>query len=122
MVMLLSRETIPHHGVMVTRGCPKAKQPQSCSSWVEAVDRLHPDVVITDINMPGISGLEAIRRLKDAGCRSTMIVLTVSDEPEMVDEARCAGALGFVVKNRMVKDLPRAIEEGRAGREFISSI
>jgi DNA-binding NarL/FixJ family response regulator len=82
--------------------------------------RLEPDVLILDISMPLMSGIEAARRLRAAGCRARIVFLTVHDDPDYVRAALAAGALGYVVKCRLASDLLLAMREALAGRSFVS--
>jgi DNA-binding NarL/FixJ family response regulator len=85
----------------------------------EAV-RLRPDVLIVDIAMPVMDGIEAVRQLKAAGSRAVIVFLTMHQDPDYVRAALAAGALGYVVKCRLVSDLPLALSEALAGRPFVS--
>jgi DNA-binding NarL/FixJ family response regulator len=82
--------------------------------------RLKPDVLVLDISMPVLNGIEAARRLKAAGSRARIVFLTVHQDPEYVNAAMAAGALGYVVKCRTALDLPVALREAFAGRSFVS--
>jgi DNA-binding NarL/FixJ family response regulator len=82
--------------------------------------RLEPDVLVLDISMPVLSGIEAARQLQATGCRARIIFLTVHDDPDYVRAAFAAGALGYVVKCRLASDLLFALREVLAGRSFVS--
>jgi len=71
--------------------------------------RLAPDVLVLDISMPVLSGIEAARRLTAAGSAAKIVFLTVNRDVDSVRAALAAGALGYVIKDRLVADL-------RAGR------
>src|SRR5690554_1181121 len=62
-------------------------------------DRLHPDVVVMDLSMPGIGGLETIRRLKRQDPEAVVLVYSIHDEAIYVERALQAGARGYVTKN-----------------------
>jgi DNA-binding NarL/FixJ family response regulator len=81
---------------------------------------LHPDVVVLDVSMPGMSGLEVAVRLRTAGSTAAVVFLTIHQEEDIVSAARASGAMGFVVKQRLVSDLPKAVQEACAGRSFVS--
>jgi DNA-binding NarL/FixJ family response regulator len=89
-------------------------------SLLEAAKRLQPDVIITDISMPKLSGIEAANRLRESGCASKVIFLTVHTDLDVVRIALTTGALGYVVKTSIPTDLPFAIREALAGRTFVS--
>ena len=87
---------------------------------LEAAIRLDPDVVVLDIAMPVLSGLEVSRRLRDRSFRAKVVFLTVHDDEDFVREALAGGASGYVVKANMAVELPHAIHEALGGRTFIS--
>ena len=72
---------------------------------VAAVEQYHPDVVLMDLEMPGIGGLAAIRRIKALVSPPAIVVVTLHDSDEMRREAAHAGADAFVSKSRVVHDL-----------------
>jgi CheY-like chemotaxis protein len=69
------------------------------SEMLQAARRLRPDVIVTDIGMPGMSGLEAMKRLKADGVCAKVIFLTMHDDAALAGEALKAGASGYVLKN-----------------------
>jgi DNA-binding NarL/FixJ family response regulator len=87
---------------------------------LEAVSRLDPDVIVLDISMPVVDGFEAARRLKQAGCRSKLVFLTVWEDADFAREAMALGADAYVVKARVATDLMLAISEVLAERKFVS--
>ncbi len=89
-------------------------------SLVTACAQLKPDVLVIDITMPVLNGIEAALRLKEDGSESRIIFLTVHADPDYIRACLAAGAYGYVLKARMSSDLPRAIQEVLAGRIFIS--
>lgn len=90
------------------------------SAVMQAVAEFDPDVITLDITMPELNGLEVARRLKSRGSRAKIVFLTVHDDPDFVDEALKAGALGYVVKATMASDLLQAMHAALGGRQFIS--
>ncbi len=86
---------------------------------LEAVRQLNPDVLVLDISMPVMNGIETARRLKEAKSETRIVFLTVHDDPDFVGEALEAGAQGYVRKQRIASDLVTAIKEAHAGRPFL---
>ena len=89
-------------------------------SAIKAAIALQPDVIVLDISMPGMSGLEVAIRLRSVGFAAPIVFLTVHDEAEIVTAARACGASGYVVKSRLGCDLAAAVLEASAGRPFVS--
>ncbi len=87
---------------------------------LDAAKHLKPDVLVLDISMPVMNGIETARCLKEAGVKTRIVFLTVHDDPEFAREALEVGALGYVIKPRIASDLLAAIKEARAGRSFVS--
>jgi len=83
-------------------------------------ERLHPDVIVLDISMPGLNGIEAARRLRSSHNPARLVFLTVHEDREFARAALDAGGLGYVVKTRLVSDLLPAIRAALADRRFIS--
>jgi len=82
--------------------------------------RLEPDVVVLDISMPVLNGIEAARKLKAAGSAAKVVFLTMHADPDYVHAALATGALGYVIKSRLATDLLPSIREALAGRRFVS--
>ena len=89
---------------------------------LEAARTLKPDVIVLDVSMPGMNGLEVAARLREAGCTAAVVFLTVHDDEDIILAAKAAGAIGYVVKARLFFDLMPAVQEARAGRPFLSPI
>jgi len=84
----------------------------------EAVDlaaRLHPDVVLMDVNMPGMSGLEAAAVLAQRGCPARVLMFSAESRDEVIRTARAAGAAGFMTKGSRSADVLRAIRTVHTG-------
>jgi DNA-binding NarL/FixJ family response regulator len=88
---------------------------------LEAAGKLHPDVIVLDISMPGMGGLEVASRLRAAGSQAAVVFLTVHDDEEFVRAASDAGGLGYVLKPRLVSELPHAAFEASEGRRYVST-
>lgn len=87
---------------------------------LEAAAQLNPEVIVLDITMPDMDGIEAARQLRKAGCRAKLVFLTVHNDPDYVQAALQAGGIAYVVKSRLASDLVTAIREALAGRSFVS--
>jgi DNA-binding NarL/FixJ family response regulator len=87
---------------------------------IEAAMKLEPDVIVTDISMPILNGIEAVTRLKESGCKSKVVFLTVHADLDYARTCFSLGALGYVVKSRMGTELLPAIREALTGRNFVS--
>jgi len=90
------------------------------NTLVEAAQRLHPDVIIADISMPSMSGLDALERLKKNGVDSKFIVLTMHSDPDVAARAMRAGAAGFLLKHTAGDELVGAIDEVLNGRVYLT--
>ncbi len=86
---------------------------------VRLAQELEPDVVVMDLSMPRMDGVEAIRRMRAAGVRARVLVLTVHEESQSLIPALAAGADGYVGKFRADLDLIDGIHAVAAGRSFL---
>ncbi len=87
---------------------------------LEAEAELHPEVIVVDITMPIVDGIEAARRLRAAGNTAKIVFLTVHEDADFIDAALNAGGNAYVVKSRLATDLIGAIRDVIAGRQFVS--
>jgi DNA-binding NarL/FixJ family response regulator len=85
---------------------------------VEKVGSLQPDVVVLDITMPRMNGIEACRIIKQKNPKLEVLFVTQHDSPQMLREALAAGARGYVVKSNLARDLVEAVEAVSQHREF----
>jgi len=93
------------------------------ATGVEAVAlarELRPDVVVMDLNMPGMSGVEATRHITSVSPLTRVIVLTISDRDADVMDAIVAGACGYLLKDASIQDLIRGIEAAAEGDSLMS--
>jgi len=81
---------------------------------------LQPDVVVTDLKMPRLSGIDAGRKLLDQKLCRAVVLLTMYADPQLISSALDAGILGYVTKDRAGLDLIPAIKAALAGETFIS--
>ncbi len=89
---------------------------------LEAAMELKPDVLVLDISMPVMNGIETARCLQELGVKTRIVFLKVHDDPDYAREALEAGALGYVIKPRIASDLLAAINEVHAGGTFVSPL
>jgi two-component system, NarL family, response regulator NreC len=87
---------------------------------LDAARRLRPDVIVTDISMPGKSGLDALTRLKTEHTDSKIIVLTMHHDAELATRAMRAGASGFLLKHSAGEELLIAINQAIEGRVYLT--
>ena len=87
---------------------------------IDEAMRLKPDIIITDISMPILDGIEAVNRLRQSGNASRIVFLSVHSDTDFVHRCLAVGALGYVVKSRIASELVPAIREALAGNTFFS--
>jgi len=107
-------------GMLERSGIEVVAEVPNGEAAIRAVEQTAPDVVIMDLNMPGVSGLEATRRLAERAPASRVLVLSVSAEDADVTEAILAGASGYVLKDSPVEEIVAAIDAIACGRSLIS--
>ncbi|HVM41560.1 MAG TPA: response regulator transcription factor [Acidimicrobiia bacterium] len=89
------------------------------SEVAAAVARVKPDVVVMDLRMKGVDGIEATRRLREGDDAPPVLVLTTFDDDELLSGALRAGANGFQLKDAPAEDLIRAVREVAAGGAWL---
>jgi DNA-binding NarL/FixJ family response regulator len=90
------------------------------AALVEAAERLRPDIVVTDVNMPSLGGLDALERLRKRGVTSKFVILTVHGEPMIAARAMRAGASAYLLKDSAGEELIDAIDEVLNGRTYLA--
>jgi NarL family two-component system response regulator LiaR len=78
-------------------------------------ERAEPDVVLMDLDLPGIDGIQATRRIREASPHAKVVVLTALQDPEIIADALAAGACGYVPKTRAVDELMDVVRRAAAG-------
>ena len=86
-----------------------------CETLLDEIADLDLDVILMDIDLPGISGIEGIRRIKKISQEIIILILTIYDENELIFEALCEGASGYLVKKTPPAKLLEAIKEAYEG-------
>ena len=102
----------PHFEVVAAVGDGRAA--------VEAASRLNPELVVLDIAMPKLNGIEAAGELKRLGVSAKVVFLSMHEDEDYVSAAFSAGALGYVFKSRLHTDLLRALHLAATGQKFLS--
>ncbi len=91
------------------------------AALLEEALRLEPDLVVADVSMPRMNGMEAARRLRGELPRTRVVFLTVNEDPQMAAEAFALGASGYVLKSSTALELDQAIRAALAGRRYLST-
>jgi DNA-binding NarL/FixJ family response regulator len=107
---------------VLTPGCAVVGVVRDGAAAIEAAVALHPDVIVLDISMPDMTGLDVARRLRELRSTAAVVFLTVHDEEELILAAKAAGGIGYVTKPRLASDLVTAVREARKGRPFVSRV
>jgi DNA-binding NarL/FixJ family response regulator len=88
---------------------------------VEKAQELRPDLILMDVGLPGLNGIEAARQILKVIPEAKIIFLTQETSVDIVDEALNVGARGYVVKSRAGSELLEAIDAALQGRRFVSA-
>jgi DNA-binding NarL/FixJ family response regulator len=86
----------------------------------ECIKRYSPDLAVLDVVMPGVNGIELTKELSRNGHSTRVVICSVENDLETIEAARNAGALGYVFKPRMARDLVAAVKAVAAGSPFTS--
>jgi DNA-binding NarL/FixJ family response regulator len=103
---------------------PELKIIGEVSDGLDAVQKaleLQPALIVLDIGLPGLNGIAAARRIRKLSPKSTILFLSQESAPEIVQEALCIGALGYVIKAHAARDLLIAVEAVLRNEQFVSS-
>ncbi|MBX9450189.1 MAG: response regulator transcription factor [Taibaiella sp.] len=87
----------------------------NCEDAIRNLERDRPDLVLMDIDLPGMSGIEGTSRIRKLCPECVVLIITVLEDSEKVFQSLCAGAGGYIVKNSNVSELIRGIDEALAG-------
>jgi len=89
---------------------------------MEAARQLRPDVIVTDLSMPGLSGLDALACLKAERPETRVVVLTMHADPELAAMAMSGGAFGYLLKHSAGRELVKAIREVLQKRVYLTPV
>ena len=106
----------------LARHCDVVGAVRNGQAALGAARMLSPDVIVLDISMDGLNGLQVADCLRKQGSTAAVVFLTVHDEDDVVAAAKAAGGIGYVIKSRLATDLSLAVREARAGRSFTSPL
>lgn len=87
---------------------------------IRAVERSQPDVLVVDISMPLLNGLQVASRLHDIGSHTKIVFLTIHEQPSYISAAFSSGGSAFVTKRHVASDLAPAIRAVSEGQTFLS--
>jgi len=87
---------------------------------VEMASRMTPDVLVADIRMPGLSGIQAAARVRELGLATETVILSMYDDDGLVRRALAGGARGYVLKDAVAEELLLAIRAARRGATYLS--
>jgi DNA-binding NarL/FixJ family response regulator len=115
----LLREAFAH---LLEPGCEVVGAVGDGRALLEAAQELRPDIVVLDIAMPLLNGLDAARQLRELMPEVRVIFLTVSEDPDLAADAFRAGAAGYLLKNCAASELFQAIQEVFEGRSYVTPL
>ena len=93
---------------------------QSGEEMLTIARQEQPDLLVVDISMPNVSGIEAARRLRKENARAKIVFLTMHQDAALVQQGLAAGALGYVLKVFARTDLIQALQRALRGEQFVS--
>jgi DNA-binding NarL/FixJ family response regulator len=121
-ILVVDDHPVVRHGLKALLGAqPGWDIVDEAADGMEAVEkavRLTPDVVVLDVSMPGMNGLEACRVIRGSVPECEILFVTQHDSPQMMREALEAGARGYVVKSNAARDLLAAVEAVSQHKSF----
>jgi len=103
-------------------GCDVVGAVADGRALLAATQELRPDIVVLDIAMPLLNGLDAARQIKGLLPEVRLIFLTVSEDPDLAAEAFRVGASGYLLKNSAASELIQAIQEVSQGRSYVTPL
>jgi DNA-binding NarL/FixJ family response regulator len=123
-IVLVDDHAVLRHGLRSLLehepGCVVVGEAAGGPAAIELAVRLQPTVLVIDIVMPGMSGLEVIRQVRDRALPTQVVVLSMHADAAYVREALRAGAVGYVLKEAPSIELVQAVREAARGRRYLS--
>lgn len=123
-VLLADDHTVAAEGlcVLLKGTCELVRVVHDGRALLNAVEELRPDVVVTDISMPMLNGVDAVRQIKSIRPETKVVMLTMHTEVQLAVEAFRAGASGYVLKASPGEELITAIQEAAKGRSYLTPL
>jgi two-component system NarL family response regulator len=121
-VLIVDDHTLMRQGlrrILEEAGMQIAGEAENGQEAVAKTLELSPDVVLMDIQMPLMDGIQATREIKSLAPRTTVVILTMHEEEEYLFEAIKAGAIGYLQKNKAPQELIKVIEAAREGLSLL---
>jgi DNA-binding NarL/FixJ family response regulator len=107
---------------LLSTDCEVVGQVADGRALVDAADRLKPDVIVLDISMPNLNGLEAGRQIKQRLRSVKLVFVTMNEDPDLAAEAFRAGASGYLLKQSAATELMTAIRQVMQGRSYVTPL
>ncbi|HEX9683590.1 MAG TPA: response regulator transcription factor [Acidimicrobiales bacterium] len=107
--------------VMEDAGIEVVGEATNGADAIDVVRETKPDIVLMDVTMPGIDGIEATRRLRDVAPDSSVVMLTMHADADVFDRAIKAGAVGYLTKDAPAEDVVKAVRIAAAGDTLLST-
>jgi two-component system nitrate/nitrite response regulator NarL len=122
-VLLVDDHTLVRKGLeqlLVSRGVDVVASVGSGQEGIEQAMALKPDVILLDVNMPGLSGTETLRHLREQGVAAPILMLTMSRDEHDLQAALRNGASGYLLKDMDHEDLVPALQDALAGNSVVA--
>jgi DNA-binding NarL/FixJ family response regulator len=107
---------------LLAADCDIVGQVSDGRALVDEAERLKPDIIVLDISMPLLNGLEAGRQIKQKRPNTKLVFLTMNEDTDLAAEAFRSGASGYVLKRSLASELTSAIREVMRGRTYITPL
>jgi two-component system response regulator NreC len=115
-----NRDFVSELVAMLSATCEIIATATDGQSALECIRTLQPDVAVIDLSMPELNGIEVARKATCCPPRTAVVICSVETDPEIVEQAFKAGAIGYVFKSRITADLVTAVQAAAAGQRFTS--
>jgi len=103
------------------RGWTVCGEASTGAEALEKAQRLKPNVIVFDVNMPGLKGTDAVRQIRQALPETEVLILTMDESPQLMQELLRAGARGYIFKSDLSRDIFKAVEALSRHQRFFTS-